>query len=557
MSSAPAEVVQQTARPGGRPREADRGDGGEPEGLAGGVTRRRSPTRRGLAGLGYVRDTRSAEHESGLTLTALATPMPTSSPASSSDRDLAAARGTPRRRALEPLPLPEPPRLVRARRAPAASPPTAAVIGSSFARTSSGVASSPTPCSAVNGPTRVRRSVCTSPPQPSFVAEVAGDRADVRPLPAIDLHVQRTASRSRARGPRRCARSAAPATRPCRGGPGRVPAGPPTFSAENAGGTCSIVPDERRQRRVDLLARSAASRSAYRRDRAVGVVGVLVAPSRNRERVASCPSPARSPPAASRRRRRPPARPSPAGRACRCGRSSSSAGTTAGRGSPRPARSSRPACRSRVARSSPFLPVRLAGNVASGMSGRAVRPLAPVPRVTPDVCDLQPGGRPREGPQTLLEAARRRFGADVELRPTDGAWHAAELARKAADEGFARVVAAGGDGTVHEVANGSSPPVGTRSSCRSGRSGRRTTTPTPSASRGGGPKAPADRWTYSTPTSAWCGPPGGSGSSSTAAASGSTAWSPSSPGRSARSAGCRSTSWRSSRRWSATSPPRP
>jgi diacylglycerol kinase family enzyme len=53
-----------------------------------------------------------------------------------------------------------------------------------------------------------------------------------------------------------------------------------------------------------------------------------------------------------------------------------------------------------------------------------------------------------------LDAARRRFGPDVVYRPTDGPWHAAELARKAASEGFTRVVAAGGDGTVHEVANG-------------------------------------------------------------------------------------------------------
>jgi len=42
----------------------------------------------------------------------------------------------------------------------------------------------------------------------------------------------------------------------------------------------------------------------------------------------------------------------------------------------------------------------------------------------------------------------------MELRPTARAGHAIELARTAAEEGFAKIVAAGGDGTVHEVANG-------------------------------------------------------------------------------------------------------
>jgi diacylglycerol kinase family enzyme len=41
-----------------------------------------------------------------------------------------------------------------------------------------------------------------------------------------------------------------------------------------------------------------------------------------------------------------------------------------------------------------------------------------------------------------------------DYRPTTGPWHAAELACAAAIEGFDRVIAAGGDGTVHEVANG-------------------------------------------------------------------------------------------------------
>jgi diacylglycerol kinase family enzyme len=44
--------------------------------------------------------------------------------------------------------------------------------------------------------------------------------------------------------------------------------------------------------------------------------------------------------------------------------------------------------------------------------------------------------------------------AQIELRPTERAGHAVELARTAVEEGFAKVVAAGGDGTVHEVANG-------------------------------------------------------------------------------------------------------
>jgi diacylglycerol kinase (ATP) len=46
------------------------------------------------------------------------------------------------------------------------------------------------------------------------------------------------------------------------------------------------------------------------------------------------------------------------------------------------------------------------------------------------------------------------LGGDVELRPTQRAGHAVELARTACEEGFAKVVAAGGDGTVHETANG-------------------------------------------------------------------------------------------------------
>jgi diacylglycerol kinase (ATP) len=56
--------------------------------------------------------------------------------------------------------------------------------------------------------------------------------------------------------------------------------------------------------------------------------------------------------------------------------------------------------------------------------------------------------------ERLLKSLPPELARDVELRPTAHAGHATELAQQAADEGFAKVVAAGGDGTVHEVANG-------------------------------------------------------------------------------------------------------
>lgn len=74
--------------------------------------------------------------------------------------------------------------------------------------------------------------------------------------------------------------------------------------------------------------------------------------------------------------------------------------------------------------------------------------------VSPPTCVIYNPAAGRGKARRQLEAARRRFGPDVVYRPTDGPWLAAELARKAAVEGFARVVAAGGDGTVNEVANG-------------------------------------------------------------------------------------------------------
>lgn len=53
-----------------------------------------------------------------------------------------------------------------------------------------------------------------------------------------------------------------------------------------------------------------------------------------------------------------------------------------------------------------------------------------------------------------IDAIRQRIEVEVRLCPTSRPGHAIELARRAAEEGFPTIVAAGGDGTVHEVANG-------------------------------------------------------------------------------------------------------
>jgi diacylglycerol kinase family enzyme len=53
-----------------------------------------------------------------------------------------------------------------------------------------------------------------------------------------------------------------------------------------------------------------------------------------------------------------------------------------------------------------------------------------------------------------LARLRRQWGRRMELRPTEGPGHGEDLGLQAAKEGFGIVAAAGGDGTVHEVANG-------------------------------------------------------------------------------------------------------
>jgi diacylglycerol kinase (ATP) len=70
----------------------------------------------------------------------------------------------------------------------------------------------------------------------------------------------------------------------------------------------------------------------------------------------------------------------------------------------------------------------------------------------------------RRRAQHRLEAISTNWRSRAAFWPTERAGHAVELARRASLEGFEFVAAAGGDGTVHEVANGllqaSRPEVG-------------------------------------------------------------------------------------------------
>lgn len=74
--------------------------------------------------------------------------------------------------------------------------------------------------------------------------------------------------------------------------------------------------------------------------------------------------------------------------------------------------------------------------------------------MTAPTCVIYNPAAGRGRAEALLKELRESAGADFELRPSSKPGHAVELARRACEEGFDRVVAAGGDGTVHEVGNG-------------------------------------------------------------------------------------------------------
>jgi diacylglycerol kinase family enzyme len=71
-----------------------------------------------------------------------------------------------------------------------------------------------------------------------------------------------------------------------------------------------------------------------------------------------------------------------------------------------------------------------------------------------DVCVIFNPRAGRDRARARFERLREVLGSSAEFRPTQWPGHGEELAFEAVQRGFPRIAAAGGDGTVHEVANG-------------------------------------------------------------------------------------------------------
>lgn len=71
-----------------------------------------------------------------------------------------------------------------------------------------------------------------------------------------------------------------------------------------------------------------------------------------------------------------------------------------------------------------------------------------------DECVIYNPAAGRGRAKKLIGELTRRYPGRFDLRPTSASGHGTELALKAAADGCTTVIAAGGDGTVHEVATG-------------------------------------------------------------------------------------------------------
>lgn len=71
-----------------------------------------------------------------------------------------------------------------------------------------------------------------------------------------------------------------------------------------------------------------------------------------------------------------------------------------------------------------------------------------------DVCVIFNPRAGRDRAKARFVRLREVLGSTAVFKPTEGPGHGEQLALEAAKAGFPRVAAAGGDGTVHEVANG-------------------------------------------------------------------------------------------------------
>jgi diacylglycerol kinase (ATP) len=73
---------------------------------------------------------------------------------------------------------------------------------------------------------------------------------------------------------------------------------------------------------------------------------------------------------------------------------------------------------------------------------------------SPDLCVIYNPVSGRGRSQRIIRSLQKRFRTGYDFRPMTGPGAGEEMAEKAIREGYRNLVAAGGDGTVHEVANG-------------------------------------------------------------------------------------------------------